>query len=325
MQQPASAEPPHQNGYKQMIMHRRLISVAAALSVCVCAFCQASEFERKYELLVSQLGPSGIGIETVLDNWEAKDSTDAKMLAGRFNYYFSKARSSSIVQNSRKKYLGMEPVLALKDSTGNDVYYYQVDDFDDEIFAKAIKTVDRAISMHPDMLDFRFLKAGAYLAYEKESPDMALSYLKELASEGAARKDAWSYDGAVADGGLFAEAMQEFCCNLYALGTPAAYEAFRTLSEHLVKLYPDHTGFLSNIGSYYMIARKDYKTALKYYARVLKKRPDDYTAIKNGVLASRKAGNKKSELKYLELLAEHGPENERLVAEGRIQALKGGH
>ncbi len=307
-----------------MIMLKRLVSSAAALSVCMCAFCQTGKYERKYDLLVSQLGPAGVGVETVLDNWEAEDSTDTKMLLGRFSYYFAKARTSSIEQKSQKKYLGMDPVLTLKDSTGNDIYYYQVDEFDDELYAKAVKAADRAISLHPDMIDFRFLKANAYIAYEKESPDMALSYLKELAVEGAARKEVWDYSGTEAGGDFFADAMQEYCYSLYSIGTPSAYEAFRSLSELLVKLYPDHTGFISNIGSYYMIARKDYKTALKYYAKVLKKRPDDYTAIKNGALASRKAGNKKSELKYLELLAEHGTENERIAAKGRIQALRGG-
>lgn len=323
MQQPASAEPPHQNGYKQMIM-KRIFTVAAVLSACVCAFGQTDKFERKYDLLVSQLGYDGIGVETVLDNWEAQDSTDAKMLLGRFNYYFTKARTSSIEPKSQKKYLGMEPLITLKDSTGNDIYYYQIDIFDDELYAKAMKVADKAISMHPDKLDFRFLKANAYIAYEKESPDMALSYLKELAAEGAARKDAWNYSGAEVEGNFFEEAMQEYCYSLYAIGTPSAYESFRSLSELLVTLYPDYVGFLSNIGSYYMVARKDYKTALKYYAKVLKKSPDDYTAIKNGVLASRKTGNKKTELKYLELLAKHGQENERVAAKARIQALTSG-
>lgn len=307
-----------------MTMIKRIISLASALSVCVCAFCQTDRFERKYDLLVSQLGPAGVGVETVLDNWAAEDSTDAKMLLGRFTYYFTKAQTSSIVQKSQKKYLGMESVLSLKDSTGNDVYYYQVSEFDDELYAKAVKAADRAAALWPDRLDFRFLKANAYIAYEKESPDMALSYLKTLAAEGAARTDAWDYAGTEADGDFFAEAMQEYCYSLYSIGSPSALEAFRSFSEHLVKLYPEHAGFLSNIGSYYMIAKNDYKTALKYYAKVLKKKPDDYTAIKNGALASRKSGNKKSELKYLELLAEYGPENERLVAQGRIQALKGG-
>lgn len=304
--------------------YKRIIAAAAALSVCAAAFCQTGGFERRYDLLVSQLGPAGVGVETVLDNWEAEDSTDAKMLLGRFSYYFTKSQSAAVVTRPQSRYLGMEPMLSLKDSAGNAVNYFQVNEFDDEIFAKAVKAADRAIALWPDRLDFRFLKANAYIAYEKESPDMALSYLKALAAEGAARTLAWDYDGSEADRDFFAEAMQEYCYSFYSIGSPSSYEAFKSLSEQLVALFPEHMGFVNNIGSYYMVAKKDYKTALKYYAKVLKKRPDDYTAIKNGALAARKAGNRKLEIKYLLLLAEHGTDSERTAAKVRAEALSAG-
>ena len=101
--------------------YKRCVAAAAALSICLCAFCQPGRFERKYDLLVSQLGPAGVGVETVLDNWEAEDSTDAKMLLGRFSYYFAKSQTGAVVQKPQSRYLGMEPILSLKDSTGNDV------------------------------------------------------------------------------------------------------------------------------------------------------------------------------------------------------------
>jgi Flp pilus assembly protein TadD len=84
---------------------------------------------------------------------------------------------------------------------------------------------------------------------------------------------------------------------------------------------PDNTGFMNNIGSYHMLVRKDFKTAVKWYGKVLKKQPGDYTAIKNSVLASRKMGNVKSEKKYLQMLAEHGSETEKLAAQGRLTQL----
>ena len=31
----------------------------------------SKEFNERYQLLVSKLGPSGVGIETLLDKWEA--------------------------------------------------------------------------------------------------------------------------------------------------------------------------------------------------------------------------------------------------------------
>lgn len=284
---------------------------------------QTSEkYEQRYELLLSQFGPAGVGIETVLNKWEAVDSTDAKMLYARFNYLFTKAQTSAVVAKPERKYLGMEPLLTLKDSLGNDVFYYQVNEFDDQLYAQAVKTIDRTISLYPDRLDYRFVKANAYIAYEKESPDMALACLLDLADRYSDRKGRWTYEGEKVDDSFFTDAMQEYCYSFYSIGTSSSMEAFLGLSQKMLQLYPDNTGFISNIGSYHMLANGDYKTALKYYSKVLKKKPDDYTAIKNSALAARKLNNRKLEIKYLRMLVEHGPEKEKIVAESRLKALE---
>jgi tetratricopeptide (TPR) repeat protein len=166
------------------------------------------------------------------------------------------------------------------------------------------------------------MKANAYIAYEQESPDMALAYLLSLADENQRRKSSWEYEGEKADQQFFQDAMQEYCYSFYSIGTPAAYEAFRTLSEKLSVLFPDNPGYVNNIGSYYLIAKEDYKSAYKYYNKVLKKHPDDYTAIRNCVLAARKQQNVKLEKKYLEMMLKYGSEAERLQAEARLAMLK---
>ena len=101
---------------------------AAALLLsytAVMAQTESERYEQRYEMLASRLGPAGVGIETVLDNWAKVDSTNARMLLGRFSYYLTKAQTSEIVSKPQKKYLGMDPLLTLKDSLGNDVYYFQ--------------------------------------------------------------------------------------------------------------------------------------------------------------------------------------------------------
>ena len=278
---------------------KRILFCVLAFGLALSAGAQTSaRFEQRYDLLVSQFGPAGVGVETVLDNWAKVDSTNAKMLQGRFTYLFTKAQSSELEIRPGKKYLGMEPVLTLKDSLGNDVNYFQINVFDDEIYAEAVKAADKAISYWPDKLDFRFMKANAYIAYEKESPDMALSCIMALVDENQARKSSWEYEGDKVDQDFFQNAVQEYCYSFYALGTPEGYEAFRTLSEKMSVLFPDNPGFLNNMGTYYLIAKEDYKSAYKYYNKVLKAHPDDYTAIKNGVLAARKEKNVKTEKKY---------------------------
>ncbi len=301
---------------------KRLLTILSALLIVSMAAAQteSEKYEQRYNLLLSKLGPDGIGIETILNNWEKADSANAKMLLGKFSYYFAKSRNTSVVSRPEKKYLGMEPMLTLKDSLGNDVYYYQDNQYDDEYYSLAVKAVDKAIAIYPDMLDYRFVKANAYIAYEKDSPDMALAYLQNLVKENASRKAPWLYDGKEADKDFFEDAMQEYCFSFYTIGSHTSYEAFKTLSEQLLAQYPSNTGFMNNVGSYYLL-KQEYKTALKYYDKVLKKVPDDYTAMQNGLLAARRLKNVKLEKKYLTAIVKYGDEKDRMLAKGRLDAL----
>ena len=276
--------------------------MAALLLAFVSLSAQTDRFEQKYNLIVSKLGPAGVGVETLLDNWAKADSTDEKLLAARFNYYFTKSQRTEVVKKSSRKYLGMDPLLTLKDSLGQDVSYYQETFYDDELFGKAVKSADRAIKLYPDKLDYRFMKANAYISYEKESPDMALAYLMDLTDIDAARKGTWIYNGSKAEDGFFEEAIQEYCFSFYQIGSVQAREAFHTLSRKMNGLYPENLTFINNIGTYHLVVKEDYKTALKYYKKVLKKNPEDMVALQNAVLAARKSGNTKLEQKYRQTL-----------------------
>ena len=302
-------------------MIKRIFMTLAALLTALHMAAQTQDFERRYNLLVSQVGPAGVGIETLINNWAKADQDNDRMLTAKFHYYLTKAQRTEVVTKETKKYLGTDPVLSLKDSTGADVFYFQVLAYDDELFREAINAVDRAIEVYPERLDFRFMKTNAYVSYERESPDIALANLIGLTNDFVKGTEEWTYDGNPADAEFFADAMQEYCISFYTLATPSSYEAFRKLSEVMIGLYPSNMAFLSNIGTYHMLVKDDCKTALKYYNKVLKKNPSDYTAIKNSCLAARKLGNVKMEKKYLTMLAEHGTDIEKAQAKARIDAL----
>lgn len=283
----------------------------------------SADYARRYDLLVSKLGNAGVGIETLLDNWEKVDPENEKMLVGRYNYYFSKAQSSSVVAKPRLKYLGNKPLFTLKDSTGVEMSYFEEVSYDDSLFTMALKSIDKVLKLHPDNLSYHFIKAGSLVAYEKESPDMALSYLDYLADLYYSRDAGkWNYPGTEVDDEFFRSVMQEYCYTFFNIGSVASYEAFRMLSEKMLEKNRNDVVFLSNLGTYYFIGLGDYKQALKYYNKVLKIRPDDYTAIKNCVLLSRRQKNTKLEKKYLPMLVKYGPENEAKAAMARLENMK---
>lgn len=302
-------------------MKKRIFLLLTAILSGLMLSAQSPDFEKRYNLLVNQVGPAGLGVETLIENWAKADQDNDRMLTAKFHYYLTKAQRTEIVSKPSMKYLGLDPVLTLKDSTGADVFYYQVLAYDDELFGEAVKAVDRAIAVYPDRLDFRFLKTNAYVSYEGESPDMALANLIGLASDYVNGAEAWTYQGNPVEEGFFEYAMQEYCASFHTLGTPSSYEAFRKLSEVMAGYYPDNMDYIVNIGSYHMSAKKDYKTALKYYSKALKKDSDNYLAIRNACIAARRIGNVKMEKKYLLLLKEHGTESEKLQAQGRLEFL----
>lgn len=289
-----------------MIM-RKTIYVLAAVLLSVTASAQTSDYLRRYNILLDRVGPAGVGMETLIANWGKAEPDSPQMLTAQFYYLVAKSQGTEVVARKESRYLGSAPMLSLKDSTGADVHYYEVLKYDDELFAQAIRSVDNAISMHPQRLDFRFMKANAYMSYERESPDMALSYILGLAHEFLTSGKVWTYqetaeDNIEVDSDLFAQMMQDYCVSLYGLGTESSYEAFLKLSQRMNGYFPKCPSFIANIGSYHLVVAKDPKTALKFYDKALKLDPKARDIINNAVLASRKLKNPKLEKKYLKML-----------------------
>lgn len=287
-------------------MRIKIYILALAMLVATAASAQTLNYENRYNLLVSKVGPAGVGVETLLDKWQAADSTNKQMLSARFEYYFTKSQSEKVVKKAQKKYLGMDPLLSLKDSAGVSVYYYRELFYDDQNFAQALKVADKVAALYPDDIDYRFLKANALVAYEKESPDMASAYLYDLIAENSSRTRPWNYEGKKMDGDFFPDAMQEYCRTFYTIGSGVAMNVFFSLSKRLYELYPSQVCFLSNIATYYLVAKDDPKTALKYYNKVLKKAKDDETALRNSYVAASKLKNDKLKEKYRLQLVQYG-------------------
>lgn len=294
--------------------------VAAAFSLS--AQTTSAEFKSRYESQVKRVGYDGLGVETLLNRWAEAFPEDVDMLVGKSNLYLGQSIRTEVVQKNQDRFLGEKPMLTLKDSLGRDVNYFQETFYEDSLFALSAQAIDKAIKLNPDRMDLRFFKITSLMEYEKESPDMATAALSSLIDYDGTVHPSWKYGDEAAEKDLFETGVQEYCAKLFTIGSPTSFESFRSLSEKMLKYKPDSPIFMTNLGSYYFVAKKDNKTAAKYYNKVLKKDPENYTAIKNMVLMARKDKNVKQEKKYLEMLQKYSPdEMERQSALMRLNAM----
>ena len=275
-----------------------LLLLAAAVLTCGAASAQeptAEEFQTRYERLVRNLGYGGVGIETLLDRWAAAYPDDPAVSQARFNYYLEKGRSTEMVPKPGvRRFMGKQPALTLKDPDGSDVPYFEEDFYDDEFFGLALRVVDQQIDRQPDELRWRSLKISALCAYEKESPDMAVSEVRKLIARQESSKPAWTLDGEPVGEDIFQQFVGEVCYEFFQAGSYSSYEFFREISERMNKLYPKNPAFLDNIGSYWQVARNNDKQAERYYKKALKLDPDDYAAKRNlQIIEKQKASKKK--------------------------------
>ena len=304
---------------------RKVFLLLSLSAVCLLSYAQqtAQDFLQRYNTIAGRLGPDGVGIETLLNNWEEAYPDDVDMLKAKWRYYFNKAQSTTLEAMDKEKYLGEGPTLSLKDSLGNDVKYFQKTVFDDEMFGQATQALEKAVKITPNDLDLHVGKIASLIIYEGESPDMAGVAVRSLIDYNYLSKPSWTFNGEPSSQEDFEAEIQDLCFQFYQIGTPASFEAFRETAQKMIDYKCKNVVFQNDIATYYQVYKNNNKEALKRYDKVLKAAQDDYTAIKNSVLIARKTGDKKKEKKYLAMLAKYAPtEVERNQAQTRLSTLK---
>ncbi len=272
---------------------KRLIFILSLFAGSVClAQTTEQEYYDKYLRLTSRLGYAGVGMETYLQGWEKAFPQDARMQEAKCNFFLARSVRTEAVPKEAAKYLGNGPVLTLKDSLGRDINFFEEQFFDDELFGQAVASIDRAIALEPEDLSYRADKVSMLLAYEKESPDMALQELNSLVDIQKREHPKWEVSGTEIEESDFIALMSGYCYDLYKIGTAAGYEAFGSLSNALSRLYPKESNFIDNIGSYYLVYKGDERKAMKYYKKALKLNPEDNVAKSNISLIERRKSTK---------------------------------
>ena len=129
---------------------KRFLIILLSLSFLVPATGQETysreEFLRRYNNLTERVGPSGVGVETLLNKWEEAWPDDVNHRLARFTFCFNRCQSSKVVPLNRERYMGNPPLIPMTDSLGNKVNYFEVYEYDDELFAQANSAITQAIA-----------------------------------------------------------------------------------------------------------------------------------------------------------------------------------
>ena len=261
----------------------RKVLVALLLLVATAAAAQTTPegFKASYERQKAAVGLTGLGVKPILESWNAAFPNDTLMLEAVFTYNLAKGRGTTVVVRKEKKYLGREPILSLKDSTGHMVHYYEVPIYDEDYFASAQKALDKAITLAPNNIGYLFAELTSLLDYEGESPDMAATALLNLIDRNYSDHPHWNLYGEPFTQQDFTDAVKEYCYSFWKLATPVGYESFYNVSRRMMRAEPKDTGFIDNVGAYWQVAKKDNKMASKFYKKALKLDPNDYAASQN--------------------------------------------
>ena len=86
---------------------RRIFTISALLLLALAAWGQndAEGFKARYDRHVRAVGSAGVGVETILDRWEAAFPDDPAMLEGRYKFCLAMSVNSSVVARDRARYL----------------------------------------------------------------------------------------------------------------------------------------------------------------------------------------------------------------------------
>lgn len=267
---------------------KRIVALAVCFAAMTGACFAQTDFITAYDRQIRNVGYSGVGVETILEKWEAAEPDNVLMWEGKINFHFNKNKNNQLVVKDCQKFMGSKAVLTLKDSLGRPVRYFEETFFDEAEFAECQKIIDKAIEMFPLELMFREYKVSTLMEYEKENPELAFSEAMKLIAWNKSASPKWETYYQPSVDGAFETTVQNFCYVLYNVGSEKSFEYFRQISAAMQKQYPKNANFICNLGSYYLVARDDPRTAIKYYAKVLKLDPENQMALTNKKLAEKK-------------------------------------
>ena len=233
--------------------------------------------------------------EKTLREWDLADSNDAELYVSFFNFYTLKS---------------ME-----KDSTRYDREYAQ----------KALDFISEGIDRFPTRLDMRLGKI--YMLEKLKDYDAFTNDIIRLIRSSNENRNNWKGEDfrlvEKPEEMLFG-AVQDFLGMMFAKNNTELNEKIITVSEEMLRYYPNHTQSLMNISTV-NIKRKDFDKSLEALLKASKIKPGDPVLNYNLAYVYQQKGDRENAKKHYKLTVDNAGEKENRLKEAaqkHLNALK---
>jgi tetratricopeptide (TPR) repeat protein len=224
-----------------------------------------------------------------------------------YNFYANKSRTSGlgITTNRSGTYLGSQST------------------FDEKFFKQALDYINKGISKFPNRLDMRFGKTYL-LGQNQQYKDFTDEIVKAVDYSNVNKNQwLWMENKPVENPQKFMlGAVQDYVVQLFDSGDESDDHTnyIKSISETVLKYYPNSVENLSNISIYYLF-KDDFDNALIHLLKAEKLAPQDAIVLNNIALCYGGKKDKPNALKYFNLVIKYGNEDQQADAKEKIKEL----
>jgi tetratricopeptide (TPR) repeat protein len=242
-----------------------------------------------------------------LQAWEAKEPNNPEMYIAFFNYYINTGRSS---------------MLSLY-REGEDNYIGESTQYNNDSISKAIKYIDKGLSIAPNRLDMHFGKIYLLneMKYYKEAKDELYATLE--ISKKIDNNWLWTDNEKAENAKVsFLRDINDYYSKWFKIGTEETLGYLKQLAEKQIELYPESI-FAYNLMAAYHNAKKQPEESLKYLFQAEKIDPSDCVVLANiGETYLILLDNKQKAKEYFKKILEIGDEEDKEYAEYFLKELQ---
>jgi len=298
---------------------KKLIATSIILSVISSSLFGQNYRENFFKVINTN---DTVEAERIINEWKLKTPDDPEIYVAYFNFYAKKSMLNVLMLGDNPQ--GKEAlVITDPDSTKKEPVAYMYDEtiYDYDILKIGLAYIDTAIRKYPDRLDMRFGKI--YMLGQIKNYDDFTKDIGKAIDHAAVIKNNWKWTSnePVKDSqAFFLGNIQSYVIQLYGVGEVQS-DNIRSISETVLKYYPDHVESLSDLSIAYSM-KKDYDHALIPLLKAQKLAPTDYIVIANIADCYYQKGDKANAIKYYELLEKYGDADAIEFAKEQLIALK---